>query len=473
MVPFPCQKLLLIAPMRGGKFWYSELCKILFNFSSGLEHSDSPPLFILHVEIHLELDAGLFCSGECDAGAVVFFREVEDLEEPALDGLSSQLEKEEKEGDDSPDSEDQQMLAGLKTKIATSFPEKVKVHTVSRNLDLTGLRRKAQPKYLKDLCAQFIAATSHQVLRSLRAQEGSLGAPHKLFQELTHQMALARERGQTPCWQQKLLDQVCARIKQDDWQAHRPVVIHGPPGCGKTTVLCHLCEAVHAVLGRETVVVLRLLGTSQFSSSLEDLLHSICLQVCMAMGLPPLASGRGLGSSVLCFHSLLRSVSRQGTQSLVLILDSVEELSSPRDACGAFWIPKACPAKVHLVFSTLLVENNVPRKVTVNPEDCFEVGPLSQKQVGDILVQQLASAKRRLRPDQQALLHQSFLGGGHALPVALAISEAQRWASYTPLSALEVLSCPLDVVHRLCGQLEQVHGPVLVGHALSYLVCAR
>ncbi|KAJ6633997.1 hypothetical protein lerEdw1_014204 [Lerista edwardsae] len=441
--------------------WEAEKCGLISQEQRQLYHKS---------EIHNEIETGLFSSGENELGAVVFFREVKELEEPTLDGLNSQLQEEEEDG--VLDSEDQQMLAELKTKIANFYPDQIKVHKVSRNMALSGLRHKRQPKYLKEFCEQFIVATNHQMLRSLRSQEGSLGSPGSLFQELVHHTALGQEWSQTSCWRQELLDRLCQRIKQNNDLVHSPLVIHGPPGCGKTTLLCHLCKAMHAVLGQETVVVFRLLETSQLGSSCDNLLHNICLQVCLAMGLPP-PCARGVGSSVLFFHSLLLSASVQGTQPLVLILDSVEPLCAPRDPYGVFWLPKICPPKVHLIISVLLEEHGALRKVIITPEDYFEMEPLSHEQVGEILGKHLVSAGRTLSPSQRALFQKTFSEGGHALPVALANTEAQQWASYNPLSALVILPTASEAAHHLCGYLEQVHGSILVGHALGYLACSR
>ncbi|XP_054835571.1 NACHT domain- and WD repeat-containing protein 1 [Eublepharis macularius] len=421
-------------------------------------------------DLHWEIEAGLFSAGDHDLGALVFFREAEALIVPESDGETSQPGK--KKAENTPDSEDQQMLADLKAKIAALHPKQLRVHTVSRSWDPTQLRHKPQPKYLKELCEQFIAAINHQVLASLRSQEGSHREPRWLLQELAHHQALGHKQSQAFCWQQALLGHICQRMKQDGNRAHAPLLIRGPPGCGKTAFLCHLSKAVHGSFGQEAVVVLRLLGTSQRSSSLDSLLYSICLQVSLALGLP-LPCAEGTSSSVLLFHHLLLSASHQGTKPLIILLDSVEQLCIPRGACMAFWLPKICPPNVHLIVSILLAEHNSLHQALKVPEEYFEMGPLSQEEAREALAKHLAAAGRTLTPAQQALFQQSFPEGGHALPVALVITEAQHWTSYTPLSAQEISLSVTEKTHRLCGYLEQVHGPILVGRALSYLVCSR
>uniref|UniRef100_A0A8C6X5H2 NACHT and WD repeat domain containing 1 n=1 Tax=Naja naja TaxID=35670 RepID=A0A8C6X5H2_NAJNA len=417
-------------------------------------------------EIYQEIEAGLFRSGECDGqSTMMFFTEVD---MPVSDRVDSLLGTDDV-GDELHPAEPQQ-LADLKASIVSRYPELIKVHRIPLEVEPRSFRQKPWPKYLKDFCDQFIAATNHHVLRSLRFQEQNLGKPPELIRELTHHMALGQKHSQAFCWQQNLLDLICQRIKLNHHQAHSPLVIYGPSGCGKTALLYHLGEAIRTTLDQEMVVILRLLGTSQDSSTPNSLLHSLCQQVCLAMGFP---YTKPVGNPGLLFHHLLSSASCQGARSFVLLLDSMEQLHTPRNAHRAFWLPKICPPKTHMILTMLQRESEVLQKMTGAPEDYFEMGPLSQEQVGAILSKTLASTGRTLKPTQQELFLQSFAKGGYALPVALAIRQAQRWTSYVQLAAPAISSTVSEFAHRLCDHLEVVHGSVLVAHVLGYLACAR
>ncbi|XP_015665402.1 NACHT domain- and WD repeat-containing protein 1 [Protobothrops mucrosquamatus] len=417
-------------------------------------------------EIYQEIEAGLFRSGECDGqSTMVFFTEVD---MPTSDRVDSLVGTDEVGDELHP--EEPQQLADLKANIVSMYPELIKFHRIPHEVKPNSFRQKPWPKYLKDFCDQFIAATNHHVLRSLRSQEQNLGKPPELIQELTHHIVLGQKHSQAFCWQQNLLDHICQRIKQNHHQAHSPLVICGPSGCGKTALLCHLSESIHTTLGQETVVILRLLGTSQDSSTWNGLLHSLCLQVCLAMGFP---YTKPVGNPVLLFHFLLSLASCQGTRSLVLLLDSMEQLHITRNAHRAFWLPKICPPKTHVILTVLQKENEVLQKMTGAPEDYFEMGPLSQEQVGVILSKTLASAGRTLRRTQQELFLQSFAKGAYALPVDLAIRQAQHWTSYIVFAAPSISSSALESAYHLCDHLEMVHGSILIAHVLGYLACAR
>uniref|UniRef100_A0A8D0L6V3 NACHT and WD repeat domain containing 1 n=1 Tax=Sphenodon punctatus TaxID=8508 RepID=A0A8D0L6V3_SPHPU len=377
--------------------------------------------------------------------------------------------------------EEQQLLTNLKERMTSYSPKLVKVHTVpALSREPTNPRSKTRTKYLKELCKQLIAATNHQVLGSLRSQEGGNEELEGLFSELAHHMALGRERGKAFCGRRDLLDSICQSISQNDNRTHPPLIIHGMPGSGKATLLCQLCERVPAVLGQETVVALRLLGTSQLSSTPHNLLRNICLQVCPALGLPSpgaqVAKGND-GTSVLFFHNLLLSVSRSSTRSLVLILGSVEQLDYLDGAHRLHWLPKSCPPKVHIIVSTLAAANHGPlqtlREAIPEPEAYFEVEPLSSEQVVEMLTMLMVLARRRLTPAQQDLFQHSFPEGGHPLLLELAFNEAKRWASYTLPSELAIATTVSEAMHSLCERLEKLHGPLLVSHTLGYLACSR
>ncbi|XP_077187495.1 NACHT domain- and WD repeat-containing protein 1 [Paroedura picta] len=417
---------------------------------------------LLKSELHWEIEAGLFGTG--DQAALIFFRETEDQGGAHSGGESPPPREGVGEG------EDQQMLVALKAKVAALHPQQLTVHRVPCSWDPAGLRHKPQPRYLKEICEQFVAATKRQVLASLGAKEG--GHPCHLLQELAYHQAVGHERSPAHCWRQGLLDRICLRMKQDNGHAHGPLVVRGLPGCGKTALLCQLCQATQTALGLEAVVVLRLLGASPLSCPLDRLLRSLCLQVSLALRLP-LPHAEGAGNAVLLFHRLLQQASQETTKPLVLLLDSVEQLGIPGGAPAYSWLPKICPPRVHLVFSTLLAEGSALPQGLTRPGDCFEMEPLSREETMQALAQHLAAAGRTLTPAQQASFLQSFPEGGRALPLALALAlaEARRWASHTPPQAVPLSA--VEGAHRLCAFLEQAHGPVLVKRALSYLACSR
>ncbi|PKU27329.1 nacht and wd repeat domain-containing protein 1 [Limosa lapponica baueri] len=242
--------------------------------------------------------------------------------------------------------------------------------------------------------------------------------------------------------------------------------------------MCKLSERVQAVLGEDSVVVIRLLGTSQLSSAIHSLLRDICLQVCLAFDLPPppTQTKQACSDLVLFLSKLLLTVSRRGTHTLVVVLDSVERLL-PGDGAHRFhWLPPDCPPRVHIVISISTAEPDTLKALqhaVPEAEAYFEVGPLTSEEGEEMLETLLTSDRRRLSPAQWAYFHQSFPNGGQALLFQLAFHEARKWASYTSPSELVVASTAQDAMNRLCERLEKSHGTVLVAHVLGYIASSR
>ncbi|XP_074020124.1 NACHT domain- and WD repeat-containing protein 1 [Numenius arquata] len=424
--------------------------------------------------IEWEIEHGLLNTQQSNPGAFIFLREVEDSNRQTGQGATSEL----LEKEDNLDSEAKQLLNNLKGKIASRYPEHLKVHTLPCSKDSGNPQRKENNKYLKQLCEQFIAVINHQVLENLRYRGQTREEPGRLLQELVHHAALCLKNCRFFCGRQNLLDNIFHCIIQNNDKTHTTLILYGPPGCGKTAVMCKLSEQVQAVLGEDSVVVIRLLGTSQLSSAIHSLLRDICLQVCLAFDLPPppTQTKQACSDLVLFLGKLLLTVSRRGTHTLVVFLDSVERLL-PGDGAHTFhWLPPDCPPRVHIVISISTAEPDTLRALQYAVPEAkayFEVGPLTSEEGEEMLETLLTSDRRRLSPAQWAYFHQSFPDGGQALLFQLAFHEARKWASYTSPSELVVASTAQDAMHRLCERLEKSHGTVLVAHVLGYIASSR
>ncbi|XP_032268219.1 NACHT domain- and WD repeat-containing protein 1 isoform X2 [Phoca vitulina] len=424
--------------------------------------------------IEWEIDRGLLSLTDGDQGATVFLREIQDLHKHILEDCA--LKMVDRLTDGCLDTDAQNLLSGLKGRIADMQPGVLQAHHLPWSRDLVNPKNKAHAQYLKELGEQFVARANHQVLEHLRELEAGRRELAWLYQEIRHHLGLSAEATRTFCGRQELLAQLAQQLWQNDGRPHSPMVLFGPPGIGKTALMCKLAEQMPRLLGRKTVTVLRLLGMSQMSSNARGLLQSICFQLCLAYGLPlpPAQVLEAHARVVQFFHTLLHTVSCRNFESLVILLDSMDDVDSICRARRVPWLPPKCPPRVHLILSACSGQRGIldtMRQTLTDPEAYWEVKPLSGNQGQEMIQLLLAASRRTLSPEQRELLWASLPECGHPGRLRLAFEEARKWASFTIPAPLA--STAKEAMHQLCARLEQTHGQLLVAHVLGYIVSSR
>nr|DBA28324.1 TPA: hypothetical protein GDO54_008709 [Pyxicephalus adspersus] len=422
-----------------------------------------------------EIESGFLASDTDEAGSTIFFREVKDIDH-CKDNILQILDVKE---DGSPDSEAGDLLEDLKSHIIQKHPNKVKKLTVELS------KQTSKTSYFQKLCDQVIALVNHQILKCLSTREKEISESQKqhpwlggLLQEITHHLQLSRTKSKVFCGRQEMLQTIVDRVRNSEACVQSPLVIYGASGSGKTALMCKAFELLRQSTSSDHVLVLRLFGTSPQSSEIHDVLKSICYQVCLALDLPlPTAQVTNIYSeTVRFFHQILRTVSSQRSETLVLFLDSLDQLSSSEGAHHLHWLPKECPAKVHIVLSTLPNEGDILNTLRENILDVasyLEVQPLSAEQGGQVIEMLMSSAGRKLTPAQLDIVLNSFRKCGQPLLLKLAFDEAKRWSSYTPPSELQIATSTKEAVYQLYQRMEKVHGKLLVSHALGYIAACR
>ncbi|KAL1773347.1 NACHT domain-containing and WD repeat-containing protein 1 isoform X1 [Sigmodon hispidus] len=420
-----------------------------------------------------EIEQGLLNSSRGDQGATVFLRDVQDLSKHILDDCS--LKMVDRLADGCLDTDAQNLLSDLKGRIRDAHPGALKSHHLPWSRDLVNPKNKAHARYLKELSEQFVARTNHQVLEQLRELDSARQELGWLYQEIRHHLWQSTESTRIFCGHQELLAQLGQRLRQDDSRPHTPLVLFGPPGIGKTSLICKLAELVPGLLGHKTVAILRLLGTSKMSLDARSLLRSVSFQLCLAYGLPlPPVQVLEVHARVgHFFHTLLHTVSRRNFESLVLLLDSMDDLDSTCHSQKVSWLPLKCPPKVHLILSTCSGQQvlHTLQQTLQDPSAYWEVQALSGCQGQEFIQLLLAAERRMLSPGQRDVLWASLPECGHPGRLRLAFEEARKWASFTV--PVPLATTAEEATHQLCIRLEETHGRLLVAHVLGYIVCSR
>ncbi|XP_061436751.1 NACHT domain- and WD repeat-containing protein 1-like [Lethenteron reissneri] len=298
-------------------------------------------------------------------------------------------------------------------------------------------------RYLDSVCRTFTAELKRQITRCVEAARRAQAPDDRLLQELGTPRGAVRAQVPGP--------------------GHSPGGVFGPSGTGKTSVLAELVRQAPEQLGEEVVVAARLLGTSPLSSDIHAVLRGLCLQLCLAYERerPPAHVLNVYADTVRFFHRLLTSLGEQPqAPPLLLVLDSLDQLSGADGAHRLHWLPKRYAASVLVVVSTLPSEHGILDALRAAVHDAaayLEVEPLMPENGGEMMDGLLRAAGRTLAGEQRALLLSAFARCGQPLFVRLAFDEARRWRSFAPLG-LElrgrVASDTREAVHALYARLE-------------------
>uniref|UniRef100_A0A672SH89 NACHT and WD repeat domain containing 1 n=1 Tax=Sinocyclocheilus grahami TaxID=75366 RepID=A0A672SH89_SINGR len=396
-----------------------------------------------------------FLKTQKDASAVLFFRELPRLSkrdckknfakfllDVTADGLL--------------DTEARELLADLKQRIYNTGRLQPLCMELSKGaMDPS---RKEHKGYLGKLCEQVTSQMKELIRWSW------------LKQEIFHHAVLSEEKCSVFKGRDSILGKICISTNA----CHDPLLVHGPSGVGKTALLCKLAQEMRGVVDHRGVVVLRLLGTSPLSSDVDSVLRGVCLQVCGALGLqfpyPHIANAHE--ELVRFFHSMLEDVSKQG-DTLLLILDSLDQLLEANKPHKLDWIPKVIPPNVQLVLS--ISDDYVEKcKSLVSAEqNVFRVELLTDDQGKDVIGAYMSAAGRKLTSEQVDTILNRFQQSRSPLHMKLMLDTAKQWSSCTSTSNVRLGVSAQEVMTQFVESLEESHGKKLVSHALCFILLSR
>lgn len=250
-----------------------------------------------------------------------------------------------------------------------------------------------------------------------------------------------------------------------DSPSHRPLVVHGESGSGKSAIMAK-ASGQTASTHPKALVVRRFIGASPSSSDGLHLVEDICKQI---------AEDRGQEVEVrIQFNEMVRVLLEQlqGTSSdrpLILFIDGLNQLR-PHDPVSTHpWLPAQLPPNCGVVLSSI----EIPRF----PEGAhlLAVKPFSKSEASDALSYWLKDSGRTLQSDQRGAVLASFERSPLPLYLKLAFEEARNWTSFQGRHQCLLGEGLGGIIDRTINRLseEENHGPVLVARALGYLSAAR
>ena len=148
-----------------------------------------------------------------------------------------------------------------------------------------------------------------------------------------------------------------------------PIVIYGDSGSGKTSIVSSVIRTMRENFNCEAICIYRFLGTTAETAQISTVLKSIMCQIrdlFPVVRIPEQALDDFAWLSEN-FGNILDEVSRKISRDLVIIFDSVDQLSSIDGAHKFIWLPKVLLQRVQIILAVDRKEIN----------GCFETLSLS------------------------------------------------------------------------------------------------
>ncbi|XP_070570769.1 NACHT domain- and WD repeat-containing protein 1-like isoform X2 [Ptychodera flava] len=374
------------------------------------------------------------------------------------------------------DEEAQALLAKLKrekliSRMSKGIVRKWSVPWTSNGMDPSNPRHK---EYLEALCDEFIQSIKQLIEKGSNKQTNKV-PDDALYKEVVHHAKFCETKCRSFRGRQSMLESVEEYVK--NFSKNKPLCIHGASGSGKTSVMAMVAQSSRKWLRSTGICVLRFLGTSPQSTAIHQTLQSICKQICEAYGHPP-PNEETLGdytATTQYFKKLLDTIPSENAP-LVLVLDSIDQLSSTHDSHALNWLPKTLPSHVRIVVSMLPDVHGCLESLRRNLPDkqCYmEMQPLTGEMGKDILDAWLESRQRQITEKQRETILTSLEKCPQPLFLKIAFDNLIHWKSYTPAEDTAIANTVREAIEVLFSGLEKKYGQVFVSRALAYITAAK
>ena len=145
-----------------------------------------------------------------------------------------------------------------------------------------------------------------------------------------------------------------ARIYLQDSHARKPLIIHAESGVGKTSVMAMIGSQVPKWLDGGSIRVIRFLGTTPETLDIFTVLMDVAGQIADSCEVLLEKVGcRNMKTLMKYLPRFLRQMSRKVSSRIVILLDSVDQLSKVNGAYSMNWVPLELPSNVRMIISSL------------------------------------------------------------------------------------------------------------------------
>ncbi|KAL3862492.1 hypothetical protein ACJMK2_008453 [Sinanodonta woodiana] len=367
------------------------------------------------------------------------------------------------------DEESQQILSSLRDeKIIRKLEDFNITKTQVKWSNKDGINREDHKTYLESFAATFYDCVVNLIDKAVQREHRQ--NQDEVYIEVLQHATMAVDRCAMFHGREDILDSVEKYLTSD---VSEPLVLIGQSGCGKTSLVSQVAKQIPLIYHRNAVVVLRLLGTSPDSSNLWKLLRSLSEQISICYSKDRKLIPVDLEGLKSYFLQLLECAT--ASNPLVILLDSLDQLSTEHKAHRLNWLPHKLPKHVHMILSTYTEARDIITMLKlVFLSQSFITVPVFSAQLSiDILKSWLKMKNRTLTSEQFSIVEDIFKQCSLPLFVKLIFDQVLAWKSYTPLSECRLTSTVQKSIEELLSQLEKKHGQVLVSRAMAYVTASR
>ena len=213
-------------------------------------------------------------------------------------------------------------------------------------------------------------------------------------------------------------------------------------------------------------IVLRFMGTTPFTSTISSVLSSVTeqLQRSVVGKVEPNMPQNFIDIKDLFMRTLdLIGSPLYKDHQVILVLDSIDQLSALHGAHELGWLPTSLPSNVKLILSTLPEEHGILKNMKViqtSEKQYVHVEELSYDDCQNILHLWLEQAKRKITPEQEELFKSKILKKNiRPLYLKLIFDEIITWKSFEKDDQLSSIKPDIESsILQLYDRLERKHG---------------
>ncbi|CAL1530131.1 unnamed protein product [Lymnaea stagnalis] len=326
-------------------------------------------------------------------------------------------------------------------------------------------------EYLASLCERLYTSCVQLIDESAPLPEPQ--AAHSACDEARHQWSRCQYTAASFYNQEASLDQLKTYVTGGDTV---PLVVHGPPGSGKSKMISKMAYHMFEVMDGDYMVILRYIGHTPKSRDLQELLTSICEQILLVTGRSNEIVPVELNEIGQYFIDLLVSV--PSSKRFVILVDGLEQLHTDTHPLPLDWLPRSLPAHVKLVLTLhstaqSLLDRLLSEILPEQTSSFLQMVPATVDECEDLLIHLLSNVDRRVTEEQLATLRGAIDKEPLPLFVELLANIAKDWSSFADVQGIHLpVNCD-EGISRLFDSLETKHGALLVARAFGYMVASE